>query len=168
MRRLVTNRCPRAWGIFDHHQPTNERPGLLTERAFTVGSPQAVCCADGLFRSVVEVVPERRSHLALELNGGNQLALVHDDNVPELGRPEIARKRQGRLLLMNLRVGKAVFLYDLRDEIGKAVHILAAGDTGAFALVRFAGFQLLLLSVIPALPEGFYSFWRLALVINKV
>ncbi|MDT4868419.1 hypothetical protein FQZ97_1033810 [compost metagenome] len=124
--------------------------------------------ADGFLGTVVEVIAEGRPYLALELDGSNQLALVHDQDVPELGRPEITGKRQGSLLLVNLRVGKAVLPDDLCNEVGEAVHIFAAGDTGALALIRFAGFLLLLLGVFPALPESLYSLGGFLFVVSEV
>lgn len=83
---------------------------------------------DRFFGPVVEIVPKGRSNLALQLNGGNQPSLVEQQDVPKLGRAELAGPGKEGALLLDLSVRQATDLYKVYDKGEKPVHILAGGE----------------------------------------
>jgi hypothetical protein len=69
---------------------------------------------------------------------------------------------------VNLRIRKSVGPHDIEYQVDEAIHVFAASDACAFALVGLAGVELLLFRRIPIQPESFYGFAGLLLVVDKI
>ena len=140
---------------------------MLAECPLPVSSPEVVRRADGFLGAVVEIVAER-ADLALELDGGDQLALVNDQDVPELGRPEISRQRQDHAPLMDFGVTKAVGLHEVDHQGDEAIHVVASGDSSARACVDPTGLPLLLGRLVAIAPERHHGIPGLLLEVREI
>jgi hypothetical protein len=119
-------------------------------------------------RTVVEVVPEGRSDLGLELKGCNELASVHHQHVPELGWAEITWQGQHAALNVNVSHGEAIALDQGKNKGEEAVHVLARCDRTACACIDLAQSDLLFDGGGPISPKELYGFPCTILIIHQV
>jgi len=106
--------------------------------------------------------------MALELDGGDQASLVHHQQIPQLGGPEIAGQGQHRTLLVDHGLGQPVSVHQVHHQIAEVIHVLSSRNARAFTLVGFAGQGLLafrVFAVLPKRPDGLLS---LAVVITQI
>ena len=124
--------------------------------------------AYGLFRSIVEVIPEGRANLTLELQRRNKLTSAQHKKVPKLCWPKIPGQSQDCPPLMYLGVAQAIGADNFENQGHKTVHILSGSNAGPFSLVRAPQSSLLLTRRFTAFPESLDGFLRLPLIIYKI
>ena len=133
----------RARRVLNQHHPADKRARLFAERAFAVGGPEIMRRADRFFGPVVEVVAEGRADLALQLDGGDQFALVMTKD-PRAWSDGNSRAASAPRAPLDCGVGQAVGSDRSITRAMKPSMFLPAGHAGALALIGLPGLDLFL------------------------
>lgn len=81
-----------ACRLLKEHEVPKPGAGRLAELAFAEGLPEIGSGTESLFGAVIVVVPERRSDVGLHFQRGQEQAVLCDNKVPLLDRPEETRQ----------------------------------------------------------------------------
>ena len=87
MRFFDRNRASRLGAIFKYEHVSKPRTGGRAKGPFSIRGPKIGCVAQRFFGSVVEVIPERRPDLRLELDNGQQRTVGDNHQIPILLGP---------------------------------------------------------------------------------
>src|SRR4051812_13373082 len=112
-------------GVLFQQEHIAEPGSDRTDAALLVRLPQIHGVAQRFFDPIVEVVSERRTDLRLELDRGDESALVDDYQVPSLGWPIVA----GQLNVSPTAYGcfrESLVEKDLLKELGQGVQMSAS------------------------------------------
>ena len=93
--------------------------------------------------AVIEVVAEGGADLGFGFERGDELAFDNDQEIPAFARAEVAGQFKGALII-DMRAVDARFDGEFGEEFDETVHLCAAGDGTAKALVGDTGCSLLL------------------------
>jgi hypothetical protein len=130
--------------------------------------PQVNGAPDSLFGPIIEVVPERWSHLALELNGRHKTLAIHHEHIPYLRGAEVAWEREHPTFQADVCVPKAVKVHNVLHQSQEAVHVLPCRDPGALPSVSSAALDLLLACGLAVSPECLDRFGGLGMVVSQI
>ena len=134
MRFLDSDGPIRCLAVLQHEEVADERLWTLEVGVLTESRPEIQSASHGFLGPVVEIVAERGANLRLRFNNGDQRPIADNKKIPFLGGSEEARQLDSPFP-EDESLGYPRLFDEVGEEINETVHLRAAGNGAAQALV---------------------------------